>query len=91
MSNFERRLSAIHKRPSIGPNGATSAAGAGVSTSAGPEEVPVALGWEAAERISRILDVEPGTTVSLTVRSHGREASLEVEWDRDGVAVIRER
>jgi hypothetical protein len=90
MSNFEHRLTAIHKRPSLGPRGE-----AGSPTSAAPGDVVVvdessSLGWQAAERISRIYDVAPGTVIKLVIESGADSALLEVSWDADGIPMIRE-
>jgi len=86
MSNFERRLTAIQKRPSLGPSEEPGSIGGDVVV----VDQSSSLGWQAAERISRIFDVEPGTVIKLAIESGADAALLEVEWDADGVPMIRE-
>jgi hypothetical protein len=86
-SNFERRLTAIQKRPSFGPGEHTSHAAAGDVVVVDHSS---SLGWQAAERISRILDVAPGSVIKLAIESGADAALLEVAWDADGVPMIRE-
>jgi len=94
MSNFERRLSAIHKRPSVGPGTAAGDPGSTKTTTSSSslavDDGVGSLAWEAAERVSRILDVEVGTVVSLSVATPSGNAALEVTWNADGLPVIRE-
>ena len=88
-SNFERRLTAIQKRPSLGPGAGARALGRGVGDVVVVDQSS-SLGWQAAERISRIVDVTPGTVVKLVIESGADSALLEVSWDDDGIPMIRE-
>lgn len=87
MSNFERRLNSIHKRPTL--DGPMPPSG-GPATSLVLDDGVAALGWEAAERVSRILDVRPGTVIKMAVNGVTDGLVLEIAWGADGGAVIRE-
>ncbi len=82
MSNFERRLSSLNRRPTIDP-----------ATDVKVGSVPPAgasLGWEAAERLAHLVDVSPGTVIRLSVDDGTGLAMFEVAWDETGVPSIRE-
>lgn len=86
MSNFERRLTAIQKRPSLGPQHDGSMGAGDVVV----VDQSSSLGWQAAERISRILEVAPGSVIKLAIESGADAALIEVVWDADGIPMIRE-
>jgi hypothetical protein len=75
VSNFERRLSAVGRRPAT----------AGAPSPGGDD-----IAWSAAERVSRIVDVEAGTVIKLCIDAPSRQAIFEVCWDADGIAAIHE-
>lgn len=96
MSNFERRLQALHRRPEATPGGSTTTVpGAGSTATAVAPSPPVlegpadGLGWLAAERLAHLVDVPAGASMVLAVDLGDDHAMLEVVWGADGVAQIR--
>jgi hypothetical protein len=83
MSNFERRLGIVQRRPDA-PSGSKLGAG-----DTAPSASSVA--WQAAEKVSHLTGVEPDTTIKITVDSPTDQTVVEVSWDADGVPLIRER
>lgn len=94
MSNFERRLQALHRRPEATP-GAESGGGLATAVAAPPTRVATDadafnIGWLAAERVSHLVDVPAGTTIVMAVDAGDDHAMVEVAWDAEGVPQLRE-
>jgi len=82
MSNFERRLGIVQRRPEQ-PSGSPLALSDTSSTSS-------SVAWQAAEKVSHLQGVEPNTTIRISVDGTTDQAVIEVSWDVDGVPLIRE-
>ena len=84
MSDFERRLHAMQRRDSgdlAHVGGTTTMRLAGDSAD---------LGWQAAERLTNLTDVGPGTSIKLIVEGRDDHSRLEVHWDETGVASVQQ-
>lgn len=94
MSNFERRLQALHRRPEATP-GAEAPGGVATAVAAPPTRVAADadafnIGWLAAERVSHLVDVPAGTSIVMAVDAGDDHAMIEVVWDTDGLPQLRE-
>lgn len=81
MSNFERRLNVVQRRPV--EDDASNTVRDGASS----------VAWLAAERISHLPGIDPGTVIKVDVASGDDTdtvASIEVRWDAAGVPLIHE-
>jgi len=82
VSNFERRLGIVQRRPEQ-PSGSRLAVSDNAPSSS-------SLAWQAAEKVSHLQGVEPSTTIKISVEGTNDETVVEVSWDADGVPLIRE-
>lgn len=80
MTTFERRLQNLQRRPAKegDPCEVTSC------------ENPTTIGWLAAEKLTRLTDVAPGTVITLTVSGGEADSTLEIQWGADGVPIMRQ-
>jgi hypothetical protein len=83
MNDFQRRSTDLDRHPRSGSPEPDSTTGTAKDGSSG-------LGWQAAQTISRLSAVEPGTVIKVVVETTCECAVLEVSWDVDGIVVIRE-
>jgi len=83
MSDFERRLHAMQRRdPADAAHAGTTTMRLGVDSAD--------LGWQAAERLTNLTDVGPGTSIKLIVEGRDDHSRLEVHWDETGVASVQQ-
>ena len=84
MSDFERRLHAMQRRDS----GDMAHVGGSTITKLAVDSAD--LGWQAAERLTNLTDVGPGTSIKLIVEGRDDHSRLEVHWDETGVASVQQ-
>lgn len=98
MGSFERRLHEIQRKtadPALAEVHAAPAAhlpNRSASRAAAPEvsDPAVTLGRHAAECICELVEAPAGTVITITVNGVGDHSWMEVVWDADGVASVRQ-
>ncbi len=90
MSNFERRLSSLNRRPRSDSDPVDAASSVRVDAAPAPDLSGRSIGWDAAERLAHMVDVAPGTVIRISVDDGHGLGMFEVAWDDSGVPSIRQ-
>lgn len=99
MGSFERRLHGIQRKtadPKPGGNAPAAPTAQLPNRSASRDATPevdgpaVTLGRQAAECICELVEAAAGTVITVTVNGVGENSWMEVVWDADGVASVRQ-